>query len=210
VLISYDHPKERLPIAEQIARARELAPGRTGVLREILLKPETERQKSLKIENVVPHVHSLAAFDIIGVTEKEIGPSIFERMKNIAILRMELERVDLHTPIHVFGSLDTITTPLYFLAGADIFDGLTWLRFGYRDGLTIYKWNFGAREGISIKAHVLDGICWNHNYRYLQELQLEMRRFLNSGEFAAFKYNGELFRDALNSAMEAIGARDGR
>ncbi len=49
-------------------------------------------------------------------------------MQNIAKLRKALDKAGLNIPLHVFGSLDTVTTPLYFLAGADIFDGLTWLR----------------------------------------------------------------------------------
>jgi hypothetical protein len=48
VLISYDHPLERLPVSDQIQRARSLAPGRTRVGREILLKPETPEQRFLQ------------------------------------------------------------------------------------------------------------------------------------------------------------------
>ncbi len=76
VLISYDHPKERIPIREQIERARGMASGRTGVMREILLKPETKDQTLVQVASVVQNVHALADFDVIGVTEKEIGNSI--------------------------------------------------------------------------------------------------------------------------------------
>ena len=210
VVISYDNPKERSTIAEQITRARELALGRPDLLKEVLLKPEKAMQSVLPIDEVISNIHSLSAFDVIGVTEKEIGSSMLDRMKNIAALRTALDRVGLDTPLHIFGSLDTVTSPMYFLAGADIFDGLTWLRFAFQDGRTLYKQNYGALVGLSIKAHVLDGICWDNNYRYLQELQLEMRRFLQSGDFSAFKYNGALFRNSLESAIEAIGATDGR
>jgi len=210
VLISYDHPKERVPLAEQIQRAPQIAPSRTDVLREILLKPETVTASRLVIQNVVKNIHQLADFDIIGVTEKEIGSSILERMKNLGHLRKALDRVGLDTPIHVFGSLDTITTPMYFLAGADIFDGLTWLRFAYHDGRTLYKQNYGATVGISTKSHVLDGICWNHNYRYLQGLQLQMRRYLGTENFESFEFNSNLFKTAIETAMEQIGAEDGR
>ena len=58
----------------------------------------------------------------------------------------------METPIHVFGSLDTVTTPMYFLAGADIFDGLTWLRFAFHGGYTVYKHNYGALKfGVATK-----------------------------------------------------------
>ncbi len=73
VLISYDHPKERLPIKAQIERAKAMAPGREGFLREILLKPETVLQKRLQMEDVIRNVRALADFDVIGVTEKEVG-----------------------------------------------------------------------------------------------------------------------------------------
>jgi hypothetical protein len=207
VLISYDHPRERISIREQIERAKAMAPGRDGFLREILLKPETDTQALLRVSEVVKHVHGLAEFDAIGVTEKEIGKSIFDRMKNIAVLRRALDKAGLETPIHVFGSLDTVTTPMYFLAGADIFDGLTWLRFAFHEGQTIYKHNYGAiKLGVTTKAHIIDGRCWNDNYRYMIEMEFEMRRYLNGNDFSAFKYHGDLFRAALQSVIEEIGA----
>lgn len=207
VFISYDHPRSRLPVSEQIERASGLAPGRTDIMREILLKPETENQTLLRIDSVLPLVRSLAAFDVIGVTEKEIGNSIFSRMENIAKLRLALDRVGLDTPIHVFGSLDTITSPMYFLAGADIFDGLTWLRFAFHAGSTMYKHNYGALQfGVKAPAHLIDGRTWFNNYRYLVDLELEMRRFLKDEEFSSFKYHGDLFREARDGILESVRA----
>jgi len=107
-----------------------MAKGKTGVLREILLKPETTNQRFLQVPAIVENIRALADFDIIGLTEKEVGSSIFDRMQNIATIRLALDKAGMEIPIHVFGSLDTITTPMYFLAGADIFDGLTWLGDG--------------------------------------------------------------------------------
>jgi hypothetical protein len=138
------YPKARLPILGQVERAKAMAPGRDGFMREILLKPETVDQSLLQMHSIIDNVGALASFDVIGVTEKEIGSSIFDRMRNIAALRNALNKTGLETPIHVFGSLDTVTTPMYFLAGADIFDGLTWLRFAFHEGYTVYKQNFGA------------------------------------------------------------------
>ena len=86
---------------------------------------------------MIKHRHELSHFSIIGFTEKELGPSLLKRMTAIARVRRALKEVNLDLPIHVFGSLDTISTPLYFLAGADIFDGLTWLRYAFRDGVRI-------------------------------------------------------------------------
>ena len=207
VLISYDHPEERLPIRAQIERARGMVSDRTGFLREILLKPETTGQTLLQIPEIVRNIHGLAEFDIIGVTEKEIGKSIHDRMRNIAKLRRALDAAGLDRPIHVFGSLDTITTPMYFLAGADIFDGLTWLRFAFHDGLTVYKQNYGALElGLATKADVIDGRCWNSNYYYMKDLELEMRSFLAAEDFDAFQHHRDLFQKASRIVSEAVGA----
>jgi hypothetical protein len=206
VIISYDHPKAKLSIKEQVARAEAMAKSRSDVIREILLKPETEAQTLLQIDSVIANIHRLAGFDAIGVTEKEIGNSVFSRMQNIAKLRIALDKAGIDVPLHVFGSLDTVTTPLYFLAGADIFDGLTWLRFAFHQGQTLYKQNYGALHlGVRTTAHVIDGRCWNNNYYYITELELQMRRFLNNADFGSFTYHAQEFRAALESVMEAVG-----
>jgi hypothetical protein len=206
VLISFDSPREKLSIDEQIRRAKSMAPGRTGVLREILLKPETTDQIRLHMKDIVLHIDALAEFDIIGITEKEAGKSIIDRMKNIARLRMALTQAGFETPIHVFGSLDTVTTPLYFLAGADIFDGLTWLRYAYHEGNTIYKQNFGALKfGTAVNADLVNARCWNSNYYYMKELESEMRRFLNGNNYDVFQFNADVFRKSLETVMEELG-----
>jgi hypothetical protein len=206
VLISFDSPDEKLPLDDQIQRALQMAPGKANFVREILLKPEKATHIRLQMDNIIQRVHRLAEFDIIGVTEKEVGKSIVDRMQNIARLRNALTTSGLDTPIHVFGSLDTITTPLYFLAGADIFDGLTWLRYGYHRGNTIYRQNFGALElGTSVNADLVNLRCWSSNYHYMKELEREMRRFLKDGDFSVFQYNADLFRKSLETVLEALG-----
>jgi hypothetical protein len=207
VFITYDHPAERLSVAEQIDRANRLLPRSDSIVRELLLKPETQDQRFLKVGSVVDNIHRLAEFDVIGFTEKEIGASILDRMINIARIRYAMDSAGLDRPIHIFGSLDTVTTPLYFVVGADIFDGLTWLRFAYRDGFTLYKQNFGALQfELNTKTHLLDGRCWNTNYYYLKEMELEMKRFLNSHDFGEFKFHSEFFKRAFTNVLEEIGA----
>ncbi len=128
-------------------------------------------------------------------------------MENIARLRMALTAAGLDMPIHVFGSLDTITSPMYFLAGADIFDGLTWLRFAFYKGYTMYKHNFGAIDlGTHVKTHLIDGRSWFHNYGYLMNMQLEMRRYLNEGDITSFTDHSDLFRQGLQTTLEAVSS----
>ena len=126
----------------------------------------------LKIKSITDNISELALFDIIGVTEKELGTSILSRMTNIAKIRKSLLSIGKDTPIHVFGSLDTITTPLYFVSGADIFDGLTWLRYAFNNGYTIYKHNYSAVNiGVNVKSLNVDAQCWFHNYYYMSDLK---------------------------------------
>jgi hypothetical protein len=207
VFVSYDHPNERLVTAEQIKRADDTLPKRDNAFREILFKPEGENIPEIDIDAVVANIHKLASFDAIGVTEKEIGFTLQTRMASIAKLRRSLDGAGLgNMPIHIFGSLDTISTPLYFVAGADIFDGLTWLRFAYYDGLTIYRQNYAALQfGTQMKTHLVDGRCWFHNYQYMKEMQLEMRNFLKTQSFNAFKHHKDLVRRAYQAALEQTG-----
>jgi len=208
VLISYDHPSERLPVGDQIERAKLLEPGRTGVGREILLKPETGDQRFLPMDSLLrrKHIRALGDFSVVGVTEKEIGSSLRGRIRNIAELRRAMDDVGLaDIPIHVFGSLDTISTPLYFLAGADIFDGLTWLRYAFHQGLMLSRHNYAALDlDFDTKVHVVDGRCWFNNYYRMKEMELEMRQFINTGDFGAFQHHSELFRKAHENLQQAL------
>jgi len=206
VIISYDHPKVRLPLPKQISAASELALPKNS-LREILIKPETEAQNFIQPESIRKHIHSLSKFDVIGVTEKEIGNSVLERMQNIAIMRLALNKAGIGTPIHVFGSLDAITTLFYFVAGADIFDGLTWLRYAFKDGRTLYRQDFGITDlGIGTKFPLVEALCWARNYQYMQEMELEMRRFLKDHDFGVFKYHSQIIRAAFENVEEEMRA----
>ncbi|NKB37979.1 MAG: hypothetical protein GKR93_12585 [Gammaproteobacteria bacterium] len=200
VAISYDHPKEKCSIQNQIERASDFfgTQGNNNRGKELLLKPETENQFFINIENVIEHIPSFSEFNIIGFTEKELGKSILDRMKNIARIRIAMNKKKIFLPLHIFGSLDTITTPLYFLSGADIFDGLTWLRLAYLNGITSYIQNYSALElGIQTKDQIAIAQTWSKNYYYLSGLELEMKQFINEGNFDAFKFNSELFKNSV-------------
>ena len=59
---------------------------------------------------------------------------------------------------------------------------------------------------MATNSDVIDGRCWNDNYYYMKDMELEMRRYLNGSDFSVFRYHADLFRSALESAIEAIGA----
>ncbi len=196
IAVSYDHSSHRRPLLEQIEDARGLFKGR-GFGREILIKPESDNRSRVEIEAVIKNIHELRDFDVIGFTEKELGYSIFNRMYNIKRVREALSRIGLDTPIHIFGSLDTISTPLYFLAGADIFDGLTWLRYSYSFGHAVYTRNAAAiKYTLRMNDDDIDARIWYENYQEMLNLEYSMRRHIREGTFECFGDHGPMFERA--------------
>jgi hypothetical protein len=78
----------------------------------------------------------------------------------------------------------------YFLAGAEIFDGLTWLRYGYCEGKAVYYQNYVLIDnGISI-AETDDKVMIYmvlRNLSYLGNLRDQMTAYLLDGEFDKFE-----------------------
>ena len=205
IVITYDHPRTRVSIADQIQHAKKLALPPANSCLELLIKPETRDQRFIQIDSLVHNARHFASFQAVGITEKEIGNSVLERMVNIAKLRLELRRLGLNIPIHVFGSLDSITTLFYFIAGADIFDGLTWLRYAFRSGQTVYRQDYGIREfGVGTKSPKIEALCWAKNYHYIREMELEMRRFLTSHDFSVFRFHAETLKAAYQNVEEEV------
>ena len=201
--VSFDHPKLRVSIDQQIQRAIELFAGRPFG-RVLLIKPISTEAERIDHKAVISAIRELHHFDVIGFTEKDIGFSIFDRMRKIAKIRRALSEVGLNTPIHIFGSLDPVTTPLYFFAGADIFDGLTWLRYGYSDGQAVYGRNLAAlKHGLRTNDKDIDPIIWSENYQAIVDLQIAMKRYLKEGNFSAFGPRHEPFFEKAVKEMHA-------
>jgi hypothetical protein len=208
ILVSYDAPRAKTTVEHQIARAEKTFSRYPQASSTLLLKTEKRSDRTLNIDAIIKHAHKLARFDVIGVTEKELGISTLDRMLNIARIRNALQRVNLNPPIHVFGSLDTIGTPLYFFAGADIFDGLTWLRYAFHDGKTICKHNYGAITlGVEYEDFRVNGTIWNNNYFYMLKLKREMGRFLLHHDFDEFEFNRDLFEPIVTQFEEKLTER---
>ncbi|WP_288960303.1 hypothetical protein [uncultured Sulfitobacter sp.] len=206
VFVSYDGKgSERVPIAEQIARAKALTVPKNNSAKALLLKPETEDARRLNVCEILKHIQIMDGFAVIGVTEKEVGNSTLDRMVNIARIRKELDQYHKDIPIHVFGSLDTISTYLYFLAGADIFDGLTWLRYAFHDGDTIYRHNFGTlTQPPNLNSDIVEGRSWSHNYQYMRQMQLNMGKFIMDESFAHFGKHHEILKSCYDSTLAEL------
>ncbi len=199
VLISYDHPKLRQPILDQIESAKALFTNYPEQLHTLLIKPETKDQSYVQINNVIECSEGLKNFHIVGFTEKELGKSILKRMVNISEIRLALDDSEIDIPIHIYGSLDPITSVLYFIAGAEIFDGLTWLRYGYANGHACYWNNYGAKAvGIDRDDDFIKAKTIQENLSYLIELTHQMRKFLLNNDFQKFRNNAEFFEDCYD------------
>jgi hypothetical protein len=208
IFVSFDHPKNRCGIIEQVERAKALKlPTSVGhYAKSLLIKPESGEAKRVHLDTVVPAISKMTDFAVIGVTEKEIGNSVLSRMVNVARLRRELDRHHPDIPIHIFGSLDTISTYLYFLAGADIFDGLTWLRYAFSDGDTIYRHSFGTMTlPFNTNSDIVEGRCWTNNYQYMQQMRLNMLKYLSDESFTHFGKHHVLIKSAFDTMNAEIG-----
>jgi hypothetical protein len=203
IAVSYDNPNRRISIKEQVVEARDLFDKR-AFGRELLIKPETLDQERVQIPNVIENIDSFAGFNILGFTEKELGYSLFQRVKNIGKIRKALNEAKLDIPIHVFGSLDMVSTPLYFLAGADIFDGLTWLRFAYRDGRAIYMRDLAAIDPQHYGSRINDvdvrpRVLWE-NLQQIWNLGHSMKTFCKTGAFSSFEHHAAFLEKTLGEA----------
>lgn len=145
LVVSYDEPIDlanadsaRATYRTQRETAQRFFAARPHLKSDFLLKPEG-RRPFLDIVALTVEAPNLRAFDVIGVTEKELGRTVLDRLVALARLRILLDGSGCReTPIHVFGSLDPLYTPLYFMAGGEIFDGLSWLRYAYIEDLSAH------------------------------------------------------------------------
>lgn len=201
VAVTYDGPTLFQKLADQVKAARDSKAKYPNFLWELLLKPETKKDRFVGVEKIIRHVHQLREFAAVGMTEREIDDSLFGAMRKIARLRNAMDAADVHTPIHIFGSLDPLTSVLYFIAGAEIFDGLTWLRFGYHEGRTLYSQNYAAihdSEGIRRKSTDQSYELWKNNYYYLEKLRTQMVNHVRTGQFPHFGSVASIVEDACN------------
>jgi len=206
VIISYDHPVLKIPIEEQIERANSLFKETNGYLREFLIKSETKNE-FICIERVLENITKLKKFDIIGLIEKELGPNVLERMIAIAKIRSEMDHHGISKPLHIFGSLDTITTPPYYFSGGDIFDGLSWTRYIFHQGRTLYRDSFGpSNKGIISNASNIMVSCYYENYNYMRELEMILEQFESTkGEdFKIFDENEKFFKKSYLMLAEKM------
>lgn len=199
IFVSFDRPDERKSLREQIDDARKLFARYPKQLNTLLIKPETDRQRAVQVKNIIANAEELGDFDIVGITEDELGYSTLNRMMNLASVRLAMDDAGVTAPIHVYGSLDPLTSVLYFLSGAEIFDGLTWLRFGYTHGFACYRANYGVRYvGIERRDDFVKAKTMSDNLNALIKLKHQMDKFLLDGDYGRFGENAEILQESFD------------
>jgi hypothetical protein len=179
---------DRAPFAEQIATAQRFFAEHRDFSSDLLIKPERSG-RMLNVDDLTSHMRKLHGFDLIGVTEKELGDSLLDKLLALARLRARLTETGISAPIHVFGSLDPVLAPLYHAAGAEVFDGLTWLRYGYHWKTTMYRDQVPVlveQQNLTASKQEREFTLLSHNLEALGVLGEIMRQYAATGNWGLF------------------------
>jgi hypothetical protein len=167
VITNFDSETTGKALDIQIKEARSLFQEFPTCISDFILKPWSPKSKEVNPSNMSDtDFANLRGFGIIGVTEKGLGRNIIDRLKNISMLRQRLDKGRVTSPIHIWGGLDPLLTPLYFFAGAEIFDGISWLRYAFRNGIAMNRESYAVVSEIGVTASRL----LNHAYASLDNL----------------------------------------
>ena len=184
VLVNFDHPGE---VGDQVISASEDFSVFPSAATDFLVKPEPNTSL-VNVAKLSTHLEDLEQFDVIGITARESGSSLLSRCRSIIMLRDTLTDGELGVPIHVFGAITPKEVLTYYFCGADIFDGLNWLRQAFRD-----------YETIPIEESAFETMKWKkpdpelfdaertHNLRVLYRLQEALRQYSDTGDMESLE-----------------------
>lgn len=217
VLVNWDLGRgendEQPSYEEQIESAQEFFSKRKHFLSDVVLKPPKKATQH-RLADIAPVLARLRGFDIVGVAEKDLGNTFIGRLETLAALRVKLDQEGVDKPIHLFGGLDPLYTPLYFAAGAEIFDGLSWLRYAYVDGISQHReaailMNREYRTRIPLAT----GDIQLANLRALRELREQLNVFVDRDSDWSRLRHGDVLREwyeTMESSMRKRERRRGR
>jgi hypothetical protein len=169
------------PYPDQISKAQAFFSEHQKFVSVFLLKPEEERAAYDRTA-LRKHVADLRAFDVIGLTEKELGLSIVDRLVTVARIRADPDEEGVSAPLHIFGALDPIFTPLYFAFGAELFDGLSWLRYGFHEELLVHRSSMPVlNRGVDERLLRAASATQARNLSELLRLRRALVRYAESG-----------------------------
>lgn len=211
IVVNYDYAEPQT-IDIQVGLAQDLFQKYPNYAANFLYKPEVEDSDFIDLNSLINNIQLFKSFSILGITEKELGDSLLERCRNLVQIRAALLDAGVEVPIHIFGCLDPSVIIAYFLCGADIFDGLAWLRYTIEDGLVTYHSTATLlREQWSVTEGDLLMTRWISNLEYFENLNRSMKRFCKTGSANEFPINQNLMMKILSlvesSGIEIEGGR---
>ncbi len=206
IIVSYDDVELKVSLEQQIENAVKFFEPRNQFLSDFLIKPFDRDSNFIDINETLKHVQHFSQFDIIGITEKELGDSLFQRMKNIFVLRKELDKYKINSPIHIFGALDPLSVILYFLMGAEVFDGLSWLKYDYYNCCASYINNSNVLKSYD-NALLTDSEVRIQTIKYniyqLESLKKILIDFTKNQRYDIFdKFGGNRFGNVINELVQ--------
>jgi queuine/archaeosine tRNA-ribosyltransferase len=153
------------------------------------------------IPQVVFEVSKKLQPPLIAIPERELGAGLISRAKTIQLIRKELNRLPSYQPLHILGTGNPWTIPIFAAAGADTFDGLEWCRmavdrsthrlhhFQHFDFFTNQR--SAAVSTITrafLESEELDfvGKVAFHNLDYYTEFVKDMRQYFKEDNIEAF------------------------
>lgn len=121
---------------EQLDAALKLSKEFPDSLVNFIIKPAFSFEQLL--EHIKENIEDLHQISILGLTEKELGNTVQTRLLNLISLKQLLDSLNWTGKIHIFGGLEPSLSTLYYFAGADIFDGLSWQKMRYQTNSTLW------------------------------------------------------------------------
>jgi hypothetical protein len=201
VLINYD---KHGSLKKQISDAQNLFSKYPEYATCFLCKPSQTSMSTVDVMSLIENISLIEPFNILGLTEKELGDSLLKRCENILKIRKALDSQGLTLPIHVFGCLDPLSILSYFLCGADIFDGLSWLKFGFYENVAIYINNHAFLKGIWSEPDLsIRALAYVLNLKELAHLMYNMRKFTRENDFAIFGLKENILKEVKNLTYAA-------
>jgi hypothetical protein len=201
IVVSYD---TYAPLAAQVEAAHDDFSVLSGVALDFLIKPERQGDT---LGDLNPRVPDLAQFDVLGVTERELGRSALARCRALLRLRRALNTASLEIPLHVFGSITPAAVTAYFLCGADVFDGLNWLRVSLDQLWAGAPSEFAVAHGLGhLDDREVELRLWRQNLGALRQTQAALRRFAADGDTEELTRRLPFARASFDLARAAYAA----
>lgn len=205
ILVTYDD-NEYVTFEEQLERGHVLKTDYPQFAIDFLVKPES-RGEPVSLQLLASHLPQLADFSILGFVEQELGNTLHDRCCTLLQTRLLLSDEGIESPIHVFGSLDPLRSILFFMCGADIFDGLSWLRYKFVNGIGQYKAQNGLLDGdLTTRVEDLERRYRINNLTMFRDLQNEMSSFAESHDFEDLKTIGQHIH-TVKSVLRSFGLK---